>query len=96
MAKLSTSDHDRREKLKLLNRVRRVRGQIEAVERAISDDQGCASVLHLIVAARGGLSGLMTEVIEDHIRLHVVDPTRDAERSRGAEELIEAVQAYLK
>jgi DNA-binding FrmR family transcriptional regulator len=88
--------HAKREKLKLLNRIRRVRGQIEAVERALEDDQGCASVLHLIVAARGAMSGLMTEVIEDHIRLHVVDPVKDAERTRGADELIEAVQAYLK
>jgi len=88
--------HTKREKLQLLNRIRRVRGQVEAVERAIEEEQGCATVLHLIVAARGALSGLMSEVIEDHIRLHVVDPARDSERSRGAEELIEAVQAYLK
>jgi DNA-binding FrmR family transcriptional regulator len=88
--------HTKREKLKLLNRVRRVRGQIEAVERAIDEEQGCANVLHLIVAARGAMSSLMTEVIEDHIRLHVVGPLKGTERSRGAEELIEAVQAYLK
>ena len=88
--------HTKREKMKLLNRIRRIRGQIEAVERALEDEQGCATVLHLIVAARGAMSGLMSEVIEDHIRLHVVDPTKDAERSRGADELIEAVQAYLK
>ena len=88
--------HTKREKLKLLNRVRRIRGQVEALERALEDEQGCASVLHLIVAARGAMSSLMTEVIEDHIRLHVVDPDKGAERSRGAEELIEAVQAYLK
>jgi len=88
--------HTKQEKAKLLNRVRRVRGQIEAVERAIEDEKGCATLLHLIVAARGAINGLMTEVIEDHIRLHVIDPAKDAERSRGAEELIEAVQAYLK
>lgn len=88
--------HTKREKLKLLNRVKRVRGQIEALERAIEEEQGCANVLHLIVAARGAMSSLMTEVIEDHIQLHVVDPVKGAERSRGAEELIEAVQAYLK
>ena len=88
--------HTKREKLKLLNRVRRIRGQIEAVERAIEDEKGCADVLHLIVAARGAMSSLMSEVIEDHIRLHVVDPDRGADRSRGAEELIEAVQSYLK
>lgn len=88
--------HTKSEKTKLLHRVRRVRGQIEAVERALQEEQGCAAVLHLIVAARGGLSGLMTEVIEDHIRLHVVDPAMPPERSRGADELIEAVQSYLK
>jgi FrmR/RcnR family transcriptional regulator, repressor of rcnA expression len=92
----STVSHTKREKIKLLNRIRRIRGQIEAVERALDDEQGCATVLHLIVAARGAMSGLMSEVIEDHIRLHVVDPSKDAERSRGADELIEAVQAYLK
>jgi FrmR/RcnR family transcriptional regulator, repressor of rcnA expression len=88
--------HTKREKEKLLNRIRRVRGQVEAVERALEEEKGCAIVLHLIVAVRGAMNSLMTEVIEDHIRLHVVDPARDAERTRGAEELIEAVQAYLK
>jgi DNA-binding FrmR family transcriptional regulator len=88
--------HTKVEKMKLLNRVRRVRGQIEAVERALEEEVGCAAVLHLIVAARGGMNGLMTEVIEDHLRLHVVNPTRDSVRQRGAEELIEAVQSYLR
>jgi DNA-binding FrmR family transcriptional regulator len=88
--------HTKREKLKLLNRVRRIRGQVQALERAIEEEKGCASVLHMIVGARGAMSSLMTEVIEDHIQLHVVDPDKGAERSRGAEELIEAVQAYLK
>jgi Metal-sensitive transcriptional repressor len=55
-----------------------------------------SAVLHLIVAARGALNSLMTEVIEDQIQVHVVDPAKDAERARGAEELIEAVRAYLK
>jgi DNA-binding FrmR family transcriptional regulator len=88
--------HTQREKLKLLNRIRRIRGQVEAVERALEDEKGCSTVLHLIVATRGAMNSLMTEVIEDHIRLHVVDPIKDSERTRGAEELIEAVQAYLK
>jgi DNA-binding FrmR family transcriptional regulator len=96
MKGLSSVSHTKTEKAKLLARIRRIRGQIEAVERALEDEKGCANVLHLIVAARGAMTSLMTEVIEDHIRLHVIDPAKDAERVRGAEELIEAVQAYLK
>ena len=88
--------HTKAEKAKLLDRVRRVRGQIEAVERALVEEKGCSVVLHRIVAARGAINGLMTEVIEDHIRLHVVKPAKDNERKRGAEELIEAVQSYLR
>jgi FrmR/RcnR family transcriptional regulator, repressor of frmRAB operon len=88
--------HTIHEKKKLLNRVRRIAGQIEAIERALNDEKGCTAVLHLIVAARGAINGLMSEVIEDHIRFHVMDPAKSAERARGAEELIEAVQSYLK
>jgi DNA-binding FrmR family transcriptional regulator len=88
--------HTKSEKAKLMNRIRRVRGQLEAVERAVESEEGCANVLHLIVAARGAINSLMTEVIEDHIRLHVIDPPTDVERKGGAEELIEALQSYLR
>jgi FrmR/RcnR family transcriptional regulator, repressor of frmRAB operon len=90
--------HTIREKEKLLNRVRRVRGQIEALERAVDREKGCSEVLHLVVAARGAMNSLMAEIIEDHIRMHVVDPARErnGDRARGAEELIDVVQAYLK
>jgi FrmR/RcnR family transcriptional regulator, repressor of frmRAB operon len=90
--------HTIREKEKLLNRVRRVRGQIEALERAVDREKGCSEVLHLVVTARGAMNSLMAEIIEDHIRMHVVDPARErnGDRARGAEELIDVVQAYLK
>lgn len=85
-----------REKAKLLNRVRRVRGLLDAIERALDEEKGCPEVLHLIAAARGGINGLMGEVIEDHIREHVVEPTKPSERFEGGEELIQAIQSYLK
>lgn len=90
--------HTVREKNKLLNRVSRLRGQIEAVERALENELDCAEVLQLIASARGAMNGLMAEVMEDHIRLHVLDPAceGDSERARGAEELIDVVRSYLK
>jgi DNA-binding FrmR family transcriptional regulator len=89
--------HLAREKNKLLNRVRRIRGQIEAVERALEQEIGCSDVLQLIAGARGAINGLMLEVIEDHVRMHVVDPGEPApDRAQAAEELIDVVRSYLK
>jgi FrmR/RcnR family transcriptional regulator, repressor of frmRAB operon len=90
--------HTIREKSKLLNRVRRIRGQIEAIERAVEQEIGCADVMQLIAAARGAINGLMGEVMEDHIRMHVIDPGRkpDSDRAQAAEELIDVVRSYLK
>jgi FrmR/RcnR family transcriptional regulator, repressor of frmRAB operon len=90
--------HTIREKTKLLNRVRRIHGQIEAVERALEEEKGCTEVLHIAMATPGAINSLVAEIIEDHIRMHVIDPARepDAARARGAEELIGVVQCYLK
>ncbi len=90
--------HTIREKTKLLARVRRIRGQVEAIERALESEVGCADVLQVIASVRGAMNSLMAEVMEDHIRFHVVDPARerDPEKAKGAEELIEVVRAYLK
>jgi DNA-binding FrmR family transcriptional regulator len=90
--------HIIREKTKLLGRVRRIRGQVEAVERALESEIGCADVLQLVASIRGAVNGLTVELLEDHIRLHVVDPAHepDPNRAKGAEELIDVVRTYLK
>jgi DNA-binding FrmR family transcriptional regulator len=88
--------HTIREKAKLLNRVRRIRGQVEAIERAIEHEIGCADVMQLIAAARGAMGALMAEVMEDHVRLHVMEGEPAFERAQGAQELIDVVRSYLK
>ncbi|QDM18739.1 metal/formaldehyde-sensitive transcriptional repressor [Tardiphaga sp. vice352] len=90
--------HTIKEKSKLLARVRRIKGQIEAVERALEAELGCGDVLQLVASVRGAVNGLTVELIEDHIVHHVVDPHRepDAERARGASELIDVIRTYLK
>jgi len=90
--------HTLEEKTKLLQRVRRLRGQVDAIERALEADEDCAKVMQLTVSVRGAASSLMAELLEEHIRVHVSDPTRDRdrERARGAKHLIDVVHAYLK
>jgi len=90
--------HVANEKTKLLNRLKRLRGQIEAIERAVEADDECANVLQQATACRGALDGFIAEVIEDHIREHMVDPRAraDSPQAEAAEELIEIVHQYLK
>jgi DNA-binding FrmR family transcriptional regulator len=85
------------EKTKLLNRVRRIRSQVEAVERALEQNIGCADVLQRITAARGAINGLMGEVIEDHIRTKFVVPTlQPGPTADAADKLIDVIRCYLK
>jgi len=90
--------HAIHDKEKLLARARRIRGQVEAIERGLESEQDCSEMLQLIAACRGAIAGLMAEVIEGHIRFHVVDPARkpNSAQARAAQELIEVVKTYLK
>lgn len=90
--------HVATEKTKLLHRLRRLRGQIEAIERAVETDEECAGVLQQATSCRGALDGFIAEVIEDHVREHMaVDRGMTAEARRdAAEELIGIVHSYLR
>ena len=94
----TTVGHTIQDKTRLLQRVRRLRGQVDAIERALQRDADCARVMQLTVSARGAANGLMAELLEDHIRMHVSDPARDRDRgrARGAKHLIDVVHAYLR
>ncbi|WP_262031430.1 metal/formaldehyde-sensitive transcriptional repressor [Microvirga sp. Mcv34] len=90
--------HTIKEKTKLFARVRRIKGQVEAIERALEAELDCADVLMLVASVRGAVNGLTVELMEDHIRNHVVDPAHepDPDRAKGAAELIDVVRTYLK
>jgi DNA-binding FrmR family transcriptional regulator len=89
--------HTMRSRKKLLHRVRRLAGQVRAVERALEEGQECARVLQTIAACRGALTGLLAEVVEGHVREHVAAPNlKSGDRAEAAEELLEIVRAYVK
>lgn len=90
--------HTTKEKEKLLIRVRRIRGQVNAIEKALDSEQECGGVLQLMAACRGALNGLMAEVMEGHVRFHVMslNGRRNSPQAKAAEELIDVVRTYLK
>ena len=90
--------HTIADKQKLLNRVRRLRGQIDAIERGLEADAGCTEVMRLLTAARGAINGMMAEVVEDHIQMHMVDTNRKPSRGEieAADELVDVLRSYIK
>lgn len=92
--------HTIHEKKKLLNRVSRIRGQIDGIERLLGreDDHDSLLILQTIASCRGAINGLMSEVMEGHIREHVLNPNHEttAEQKQAAEEVIAIIQTYLK
>ncbi|HXI47773.1 MAG TPA: metal/formaldehyde-sensitive transcriptional repressor, partial [Steroidobacteraceae bacterium] len=83
--------HTIRDQKKLLARVRRLRGQVDGIERALANEAGCEQVMHLIAGARGAMAGLMAEVLEDHVRSHLVDAEEHpgALNTEAAEQLLD-------
>src|SRR5271166_932577 len=88
--------HQEREKIKLLQRLRKLRGQLDAVERSLAADEECGGQLMLLAAVRGGVNALMGEVLETHIRFHLTDGAKEQIAPELAEDLIDLVRAYLK
>jgi FrmR/RcnR family transcriptional regulator, repressor of frmRAB operon len=90
--------HASKNKEKLIVRARRIRGQVEALERALTEEQECGDILRLITSARGAMNSLMVELLEDQIRFHVLDPDQapSSEQAEAAEGLVETIRSYLK
>lgn len=85
------------EKKKVLTRVRRIRGQIDALERSLEGDAECRAILQQIAAVRGAANGLMAEALESHIReTFDRNDCYSREVSQSVDDTIELVRAYLK
>ena len=88
--------HHERETIKMVQRVKKLRGQMDAIERSLTSDGDCGDQLMLLAAVRGGVNALMGEVLETHIRFHLTDGSKEQIAPELAEDLIDLVRAYLK
>jgi len=85
--------HTPHEKKRALTRLRRIRGQTDALERAIEQGTKCSAVLQQLAAIRGAVNGLMAEVLESHLREEF---GAIAENDAGIQQAIALVRSYLK
>jgi len=88
--------HTIRDKRALLARIRRIKGQAEAIEKALDQEAECSAILQQIAAIRGAINGLMSEVLEGHLREHVAAPASGKEGQRDVEMVVRVLRSYLK
>ena len=89
--------HSPEEKKRALARVRRLRGQLEAIERTLEAGADCSAVLQQIAAVRGAVNGLMAWILEAHVRESLGDPDLDPQtRTKNVDELNSLIRSYLK
>ena len=89
--------HTVKGKKKLLTRIRRVKGQAEALERALESEMDCSAILQQIASIKGAINGLMAEVLEGHLRDHLGPEAEDAkQRAADLDEVVEVLRSYLK
>ena len=86
------------EKGMLIGRVRRIAGQVKAIEGALKNESDCSHILQIIAACHGAINGLMVEILRGHLYSHVIDAKRrpTADQTRSAKELMGVIKAYLK
>ncbi len=89
--------HTTKNKTRMLSRVKRIKGQVEAIERSLNGQGECEEILQLVASCRGALNGLMAELIEGHLRFHVLSPDKKTLPSQleAADELIAVVKRYF-
>jgi DNA-binding FrmR family transcriptional regulator len=90
--------HTSDERERLVNRLRRIRGQLNAMEKALLEDEDCSTILHALTGCRGAMDSLLYEIIEGHIRFHIVDPGKrpTSDQAKATQELLDALRTYLK
>lgn len=90
--------HTIENKDKLIARIKRIRGQVNAIQKSLEDEDECSDILNVVASCRGALNGLMSELIEDHVLMHVLDPKKrpSSDQTEAANQLLAVVKAYLK
>lgn len=88
--------HTLKDKAKIISRVNRLKGQLDAFVKALETEQDCYQNMQLLSSCRGALNGLMSEVVEGHIRGHIVEAENKKSAAESGEDLIDIMKSFLK
>lgn len=89
--------HSIEEKKRVLTRIRRLRGQIDALEAALEAGAACAPILQQLAAVRGAVNGVMAGVLESHLREELTQLGEANETQQASiDEVVALVRTYFR
>lgn len=88
--------HTQNDKTRLFSRVNRIKGQLDSFVKAIEKEEDCYKVMQILASSRGALNGLIGEIMEGHIRGHIVEAGNKKLASKAGEELIQVLKSFWK
>ena len=92
--------HSPEEKKRAVTRLRRIRGQVDGLERAIQAGADCGPVLQQIAALRGAVNGLMADILDSYLHEAFIqvatDPQVREQHQASIDQVTRLVRAYLK
>ncbi|ACM33727.1 MULTISPECIES: metal/formaldehyde-sensitive transcriptional repressor [Diaphorobacter] len=86
--------HTAEDKQRAITRLRRIRGQAEALERAVQAGSDCAPILQQLAALRGAVHGLMADMLDSHVRETLAQ--EPAPSPEAVDETLALLRSYLK
>ena len=96
MTRKRSHQHPEEERRASVIRVRKIGGQLNAVQRMINEDRDCAEILLQIVSARRGLKSLAEKLIHSHAHYCIAGAHTPAEGRRKLRELLTVLERYVE
>ena len=87
--------HSAEEKKKVMNRLSRAIGHLEAVKRMVERDEDCSEVLIQLAAVRSAINNTGKVILQDHIEHCIVDAIESGDHE-ALEELNKAIDRFMK
>lgn len=87
--------HDIADKKKLLTRVKKIKGQINTIEKILEADSECFVILQQIAAAKGAINSLLNEVLKTHVKEHLLEANTKDKRQEEIDNLLMILKSYF-
>lgn len=96
MEELDKHMHSNNRDQKILQRLKRIEGQVRGIHKMVEDDRYCIDIITQIAAARAALDKVGLQLLERHAHGCVQKAVRSGEGEQAIDELMDVIKLFNK